>query len=761
MRWRWIACAAVVLLAGCSYQPSAANDAAYQKAFVQQLIGYCAKVDDQLAGVDANSQPGKYAQQLGQFASEARSHRLPQTKRQQLDVLLAAFTDASRQFQSAQAALRSGNTRAAQEAVNRANRTMAKANEIAQRYGMPPLKDCPQAAGETQQSLTPVQAVGDWRLGSNLPVSVQYAGTADLGGQIWVAGGLLGSQSATNQTEFYDPTLRAWNPGPPLPFSLNHVMMVSYNNTLWLIGGFTAQPGNVLATASARVLILDKASDRWINGPSLHHARAAGAAAVVGNDIVVVGGRTGTSGPSSNQLVTTTEIFNGTSWHDAAPIPVPVNHLAAASDGTYLYAVGGHQITDTSTTAVLQRFDPATRQWTQLPPMPAPASGLGAMVVGDELITVGGDNGLIVFSTVRAYNLTTKKWSTLPPLPQPRTGLGVVYYNNILYAVDGASQPDHVASTNTLLTLTMSTASPPPVAGWQLGSNSPVSVQYAGTADLGGQIWVAGGLLGSQSATNQTEFYDPTLRAWNPGPPLPFSLNHVMMVSYNNTLWLIGGFTAQPGNVLATASARVLILDKASDRWINGPSLHHARAAGAAAVVGNDIVVVGGRTGTSGPSSNQLVTTTEIFNGTSWHDAAPIPVPVNHLAAASDGTYLYAVGGHQITDTSTTAVLQRFDPATRQWTQLPPMPAPASGLGAMVVGDELITVGGDNGLIVFSTVRAYNLTTKKWSTLPPLPQPRTGLGVVYYNNILYAVDGASQPDHVASTNTLESLRVPS
>ena len=621
-----------------------------------------------------------------------------------------------------------------------------------------------QASGGPQQGLTPVQAAGNWGLGSNSPFAVQYAGTAVSVGEIWVAGGLLGSQSATNKTEFYDPTDRNWHAGPPLPFSLNHVMMVPYRGTVWLIGGFRAQNGNVLANVSAQVLILDKAKGRWVSGPSLHHARAAGAAAVVGNDIVVVGGRTGTSGPSSSQPVTTTEIFNGTSWHDAAPIPVSCNHLAAASDGTYLYAVGGHQITDTSTTAVLQRFDPATGQWTQLPPMPAPASGLGAVIVGDELITVGGDNGLIVFSTVRAYNLTTKGWSTLPSLPQPRTGLGVVYYNNILYAVDGASQPGHVASTNTLQTLTVSAAAPTPVqavGNWQLGSNSPFAVQYAGTADLGGQIWVAGGLLGSQSATNKTEFYDPTLRTWNPGPPLPFSLNHVMMVPYQNTVWLIGGFTAQNGNVLANASARVLMLDKANFSWVSGPSLHHARAAGAAAVVGNDIVVVGGRTGTSGPSSSQPVTTTEIFNGTSWHDAAPIPVSCNHLAAASDGTYLYAVGGHQITDTSTTAVLQRFDPATGQWTQLPPMPAPASGLGAVIVGDELITVGGDNGLIVFSTVRAYNLTTKGWSTLPSLPQPRTGLGVVYYNNILYAVDGASQPGHVASTNTLQILRVPS
>ena len=128
MRWRWIACVAVVVLAGCSHQPSAAHDAAYQKAFVAQLIGYCAKVDNQLAGIKANSQPGKYAQQFAQFVSEARSHRLPQTKRQQLDVLLGAFTDASRQFQSAQAALRNGNTHAAQEAVNHASATMQKAN---------------------------------------------------------------------------------------------------------------------------------------------------------------------------------------------------------------------------------------------------------------------------------------------------------------------------------------------------------------------------------------------------------------------------------------------------------------------------------------------------------------------------------------------------------------------------------------------------------------------------------------------------------
>ena len=122
-----------------------------------------------------------------------------------------------------------------------------------------------------------------------------------------------------------------------------------------MIGGFEPQGGDVSGVASARVLFLNQAQTAWIDGPELHHARAAGAAAVVGNKIVVVGGRTaGTSAAP----VTPTEIFDGTSWQDVADIPIPGDHLAAASDGTYLYVLGGRKITVTDNTAAVQRFDP-------------------------------------------------------------------------------------------------------------------------------------------------------------------------------------------------------------------------------------------------------------------------------------------------------------------------------------------------------------------------------------------------------------------
>jgi non-specific serine/threonine protein kinase len=292
-------------------------------------------------------------------------------------------------------------------------------------------------------------------------------------------------------------------------------------------------------------------------------------------------------------------------------------------------------------------------------------------------------------------------------------------------------------------------------AGWQLGAESPFPVQQLHAAVLNqSQIWLAGGLLSADQATNKTEYFDPTLHTWALGPPLPFLVHHAMLVTYKGKLYLIGGFLPQGSNMEAAASNKVLILDPTAGRWVEGPPLHHGRAAAAAVVVGNEIVVVGGRTGGRFPAE---VKTTEIFNGTSWHDAPAIPVPGDHLAAVTDGTYVYAIGGRTLEPSANHNAVQRFDPATGQWTQLTPLPVADSDMGAAYIGGQLITFGGENGLTVYSTVRDYNLATKTWSTLPPLPDPRHGMAVAVVGNTIYAMDGASLPLHNGSTRTLQYL----
>ena len=124
------------------------------------------------------------------------------------------------------------------------------------------------------------------------------------------------------------------------------------------------------------------------------------------------------------------------------------------SDGTYLYTVGGRRLEASSNTAAVQRFDPAANRWVQLKDAPGKVSDAGAAIIGGRLVVAGGESIGTVFNTVWAYDLASGTWSSLPNLAEPRHGLAVAAIGNTLYAIDGASQPGHNASTPTVQTLT-------------------------------------------------------------------------------------------------------------------------------------------------------------------------------------------------------------------------------------------------------------------------------------------------------------------
>jgi serine/threonine-protein kinase PknK len=144
--------------------------------------------------------------------------------------------------------------------------------------------------------------------------------------------------------------------------------------------------------------------------PSLLQSPRRRCAAVVGDKIVVVGGRTG----NPEQLFTQTEVYDGTYWRDAADIPVPGNHLAVTAASSYLYAVGGRKFSASSNTHAVQRYDPKANRWTALTPTPQPVGGAGAAIVKGQLIIVGGETPSSVSGNVQAYDLTAP-----PPLGPP------------------------------------------------------------------------------------------------------------------------------------------------------------------------------------------------------------------------------------------------------------------------------------------------------------------------------------------------------
>ncbi len=94
---------------------------------------------------------------------------------------------------------------------------------------------------------------------------------------------------------------------------------------------------------------------------------------------------------------------------------------------------------------------------------PQPISGASAAIVDGRLIVVGGEGVTTVSATVQAYDLTasTATWTTLPSLTPGRHGLGVTAIGNTLYAVGGATNAGHTASTNLVGALNFSLTAPP------------------------------------------------------------------------------------------------------------------------------------------------------------------------------------------------------------------------------------------------------------------------------------------------------------
>jgi hypothetical protein len=303
---------------------------------------------------------------------------------------------------------------------------------------------------------------------------------------------------------------------------------------------------------------------------------------------------------------------------------------------------------------------------------------------------------------------------------------------------DGDERPADPSTTAALPTSAPSpTSTPTTVAvppAWARRATAPTARQEVASTVVDGRVWVIGGLTAA-GASPAVETYDPATDLWEAGPELPVGLHHPSAATFRGEVVVLGGFLAA-GSLYARPSDRVLALRGGA--WVDLPPLRRPRGAAAAAVVGDVLVVAGGR------DSSALLGPTEIFDGTAWRDAEPVLTRRDHLSAVSDGRSLFTVGGRFLQPGALSAALERFDPATGGWERLPAMPTARGGQGAaLAVGNRVVVMGGEDPTKVYADVEAYDVATQQWSALPPMPTPRHGLAVERVGDRVVALVGGT------------------
>jgi N-acetylneuraminic acid mutarotase len=311
-----------------------------------------------------------------------------------------------------------------------------------------------------------------------------------------------------------------------------------------------------------------------------------------------------------------------------------------------------------------------------------------------------------------------------------------------------------------------SPASPKPVPGsWRFEPEAPKAQVESGGAAIGDTIYVLGGARPGNLHTVLA--FDTRTRRWSEPTKLPVGLNHIAVAAHDGKLYLAGGFLE--GN---EATDRFLEYDPAADAWTTLPPMKVARGAGAAVTIGDKLYMIDGGPNPylageeTGPPRPRL----EVFDfrSRSWSVAAPPPVGVHHTGAAVLDGKIYLAGG-RYGDEASVAIFDRYDPATDRWTRLPELPqGKIASLAVVAAAGRVVVIGGDDergwkdgGGFVSPMAWAYDPATAHWTRLPDMQVERHAFTAAAAGGRVYAITGTIcpglKPAGPVTTHTVESL----
>jgi hypothetical protein len=258
-------------------------------------------------------------------------------------------------------------------------------------------------------------------------------------------------------------------------------------------------------------------------------------------------------------------------WSPAPQLTYRRSYPASAEIGGKIYVAAGMVGETGKPLDRLERFDPASNEWTSLMPLPISFSAAAGVNLNGRFWVIGGDNspeanGRQVFS----YDVTGNRWRREAPLPAVRMNLAAVTFAGKVYAIGGLD-PAQPAKTVFVYD--------PAVRRWSKGTPMPVALHAHSASVYRGEIWVFGGRDRSLERQNRVWIYNPDRRDWRRGPSLPEPMDTLA--------------TSVNGNRIdAIVDDYYFIYD--GKRWTAGPTLEVPRHALAVYTIDNVLYAVGG-----------------------------------------------------------------------------------------------------------------------------------------------------------------------
>lgn len=274
------------------------------------------------------------------------------------------------------------------------------------------------------------------------------------------------------------------------------------------------------------------AHDTWTSGAPMPYAARAGAAVVVGNQIVLLCGFADLNGIEVE--VANTLVYNPASntWSKGPMLPMPIGYCAAATVNNVLYVLGGFINQGSEITNAVWAYDLQTKTWSSKSPMHNTRAAFGAVVEDNLIYVIGGYNPNRL-NSVESYNPATDTWTDEAPLLVGKSDLTAGRIGTWIVAADGFSDNAQTGDNEVYN---------PSTNIWKSAAPDSTPRDAACGGVIGSQLYVAGG-YSSWYALPLTESFS-TSNTWQTLADIPQPTMFPFSAVYNGQLYCFGGQTS-------------------------------------------------------------------------------------------------------------------------------------------------------------------------------------------------------------------------
>jgi hypothetical protein len=264
-------------------------------------------------------------------------------------------------------------------------------------------------------------------------------------------------------------------------------------------------------------------------------------------------------------------------------------------------------------------------------------------------------------------------------------------------------------------------AEPPHEPGWEFAAPMANRRSYVAAAELGGRIYVAGGMFGAAGTRlDRVQRFDPAANAWTTLPRLPQPVRAAAGAVRGADFLVIGGTPVGGGG------RQVYAYDGA---WRSIRPLPRALYNHSAVTLGGRVYVLGGY-----DTEGEELRTVYVLDRGRWRAAPQLPRPVHAFGAVAFRGEIWVIGGRRGEEKLREVWI--FAPKTGRWREGPSLPKPMELLGAAVVGGEIHAVWE-------RTYQIYDADEARWRDGPAPLEPRHALSLFNVGGTLYAVGGCT------------------